>query len=292
MSIVIVTMLPKAVYRLSAIPIILPAALVTELEPKIKAALGSWNSEGGQGSTRQRRAGMDRKCQVKGAGHEQFRKEWVETEGDTPLGRSQGRGALDEESVTHDKKGQGQGDRKVYHRVIKSQAQLKAPFCCPGWGPDKGHLPISSSGSAAVRQEGKPALGGQQRQQAAGEGLVGWLQAPRGLVRSRRLSQAVVHPREPGELPVSSLCGYKGTRCGWEERDTQLQCFESDCHSIKCKYIFNQMTVFQKASSSSLFGDQNLRSLKLADVNSINPSKQTIAQLPYTWSLANKTGGS
>ena len=34
-------MLPKAVYRLSAIPIILPAALVTELEPKIKAALGS-----------------------------------------------------------------------------------------------------------------------------------------------------------------------------------------------------------------------------------------------------------
>lgn len=126
MSIVIVTMLPKAVYRLSAIPIILPAALVTELEPKIKAALGSWNSEGGQGSTRQRRAGMGRKCQVKGAGHEQFRKEWVETEGDTPLGRSQGRGALDEESITHDKKGQGQGDRKVYHKVIKSQAQLKA----------------------------------------------------------------------------------------------------------------------------------------------------------------------
>lgn len=52
------------------------------------------------------------------------------------------------------------------------------------------------------------------------------------------------------------------------------------------------MTVFQKAPSSSVFGDQNLRSPKLADVNSINPSKQTIAQLPYTWSLANKTGGS
>ena len=77
---------------------------------------------------------MDRKCQVKGAGHERFRKEWVETEGYTPLGRSQGRGALDEESITHDKKGQGQGDRKVYHKVIKSQAQLKALFCCTGWG--------------------------------------------------------------------------------------------------------------------------------------------------------------
>lgn len=34
---------------------------------------------------------MDRKCQVRGAGHRRFRTERVGTEGDTPLGRSQGR---------------------------------------------------------------------------------------------------------------------------------------------------------------------------------------------------------
>lgn len=84
-------MLPKAIYRLTAIPIISPAALVTELEQKTKAALGSWRSKGGQGSTGQRREGMDRKCQVSGAGHGWFRTERVGTEGDTPLGRSQGR---------------------------------------------------------------------------------------------------------------------------------------------------------------------------------------------------------
>lgn len=49
---------------------------------------------------------------------------------------------------------------------------------------------------------------------------------------------------------------------------------------------------FPKAFPSSLFRDKNLRSPKVADANSINPCKHTIAQLPYTRSLANKTGGS
>ena len=241
-----VTMLHKAIYRLSAIPIISPAALVTELEPKIKAALGSWKSEGGQGSTRQRRAGMDRKCQVKGAEHERFRNEWVETEGDMLLGCSQGRDeVLLMESQSHKtRKAKAKGTGRCITEWSRHRHSSKLCSAALAGGPDKGHLPISISGSAAVRQEGKPALGGQQRQRAAWEGLAGWLQAPQGPVRSRRLSRAVVHPRETGELPVSSLCDYKGTRCDWEERDTQLQCFESDCHSIKCKYIFNQMTVF------------------------------------------------
>lgn len=58
------------------------------------------------------------------------------------------------------------------------------------------------------------------------------------------------------------------------------------------QYNFKQNTIFQKASSSSLLRDKNVRSLKVVHANFINPHKHTIPQLPYTWSLANKTGGS
>ena len=43
-------LLPKAICKLSAIPIVLPVALVTELEQNSKAALGNWETEVGQGS--------------------------------------------------------------------------------------------------------------------------------------------------------------------------------------------------------------------------------------------------
>lgn len=174
--------------------------------------------------------------------------------------------------------------RKAKDNVIKPQSTAQSSVL-PRWlgDPDKGHLPISMPGSAAVRQEG---MGHAGRPSGLTAGSPGPCPQPAPLP-GRQAS-----PRDCRAASVSSLCDYEGTKCGPEEREMRLQCFESDCHSIKYKYIFNQMMVFQKASSSSLFGDQNLRSPKLADVNSINPSKQTIAQLPYTWSLANKTGGS
>lgn len=177
--------------------------------------------------------------------------------------------------------------------MIEPQAQLEALFCRTGWGTQQRPPPHLSfricscqTGRKTSTWWAAEAMGRVRRPSGLTAGSPGPGPQPSPLPGHR------ASPRDWRAASGSRLCDYKGTRRGRAERDTQLQCFQSDCHSIKCKYIFNQMTVFQKASSSSLFGEQNLRSLALADVNSINPSKQTIVQLPYTWSLANKTGGS